>query len=237
MAGLGMPSLATKSGRGGTTGRAAGCPTNVRPAVKGIEPAVGDACADAEAPGPGVPAALVRPTIGGLAAIPGIAAPGPETRAPSTGPVGNGWRGPERICPGRGVVLAGPGNGLAAGAAGRPGATTAAGGGGAGGGAGATRGPSGRAAVVRMPPTGGWIGLPGASGGRMGTALPGVNFGSSTAVLPAGSAAGSSCAAVSMCAGAADGAVASMVSTIPVGAALSCTGSPSAPASPGVSNP
>ncbi len=191
MAGLAVPSLATRSARGGTTGRAAGCPTNVRPAVKGIEPTIADAgsaaWADAEAPGP-VPATLGRPAAAGLAPTPGIAAPGPETRAPSAGVVGNGWRGPERICPGRGEEAAGPGNGFAAGIDGRPGAITAAGGVCGGGGAGAARGPSGRSTVVPAPPTGGWIGLPGASGGRMGAALPGAAFSSSMAVLPAASA-------------------------------------------------
>jgi len=225
MAGLGVPSLATRSGRGGTTGRAAGCPTNVRAVVKGIEPPVAaagsGAGADAKAPGPGVPAALGRPATTGLAAIPGIAAPGPEIRVPSPGAVGNGWRGPERICPGRGEEAAGPGNGFAAGIAGRPGAITAAGGAWGGGGAGAARGPSGRGTVVPTPATGGWIGLPRASGGRMGAALPGVALSSSTAVWPAAWAAGASCTAVSMCACGARAAGASAVSMISVGAALS----------------
>jgi hypothetical protein len=221
MAGLGVPSLATRSARGGTTGRAAGCPTNARPVVKGIEPPVAGAGADAAAPGPGVPAALGRPTTTGLAAVPGMAAPGPETRMASAGAVGNGWRGPERICPGRGEEIAGPGNGLAAGIAGRPGAITAAGGACGGGAAGAARGPSGRGTVVPAPATGGWIGLPGASGGRMGAALPGVAFGSSTAVLPAASAAGSWGSAVSMCGCTAWAAGASAVSMVSVCAALS----------------
>ena len=59
---------------------------------------------------------------------PGIAAPGPEMRTPSGAALGgNGWRGPERIWPGRGAGDAGPGSGLAAGGAGRPGAMTATG--------------------------------------------------------------------------------------------------------------
>ena len=221
MAGLVVPSLAARSARGGTTGRAAGCPTNVRPAVKGMEPpaTAAGAGADAGAPGPDAPAGFGRLTTTGLAAIPGIAAPGPETRVASAGAVGNGWRGPERICPGRGEAAAGPGNGFAAGTAGRPGAMTAAGGAGAGGGAGAARGPSGRGTAV--PATGGWIGRPGASGGRMGAALPGVAFTSSTAVLPAASAAGSSCQAVSMCACTAGAAGASAVSMVSVCAAPS----------------
>jgi len=41
----------------------------------------------------------------------------------STGADGNGWRGPERICPGLGP-LPEAGNGLAVGATGRPGAIT-----------------------------------------------------------------------------------------------------------------
>ena len=232
-----MPSLATRSARGGTTGRAAGWPTNVRPAVKGIEPPVAGVGADAGAPGPGVPT-LGRPTMIGLAAIPGIAAPGPETRVASAGVVGNGWRGPERICPGRGEGVEGPGNGFAAGMVGRPGAITAAGGVCGGAGAGAARGPSGRGTVVPTAPTGGWIGRPGASGGRMGAALPSVAFASSTAVLPSASAAGASCTAVSRCARAAGAAAgASAASTVSVAAALSSAGSSSVPAVPGPSKP
>src|ERR1035438_7544157 len=197
IAGLGVPSLATRSGRGGTTGRAAGCPTNVRAVVKGMEPPVTAGGADVGVPGPGAPT-LGRLIVGLAAAMPGIAAPGPETLVPSAGVVGNGWRGPERICPGRGEEAAGPGNGFAAGIAGRPGAMTAAGGACAGGGAAAARGPSGRGTAVPAAPTGGWIGRPGASGGRMGAALPGVALTSSTGVLPAASAAGSSCSTGSM---------------------------------------
>jgi hypothetical protein len=45
--------------------------------------------------------------------------------APGAGAEGNGCRGPDNTCPGRGVVV---GSGLAEGGAGRPGAKTAAGG-------------------------------------------------------------------------------------------------------------
>jgi hypothetical protein len=56
--------------------------------------------------------------------------PGNPARALSVGAAGpaagNGWRGPERICPGLGGAVA-PGSGLALGAMGRPGAITTAG--------------------------------------------------------------------------------------------------------------
>jgi hypothetical protein len=90
-------------------------------------------------------------------------APGTAGRD-STGADGKGWRGPERIWPGRGPEPV-AGKGLAEGAAGRPGAITAAGGM-AGGAAGAAGGGAGGAGAG-LPPTGGTIGRP-ASGGRMG---------------------------------------------------------------------
>ena len=145
-----------RSGRGGTTGRAAGCPASARPedgAEGAPASALGDCavCVDA----PGRISGRGRWIMAGRVAAPGMGAPGPETRAPSDAAAagGNGWRGPERTCPGRG---AGPGKGLAAGGAGLPGAITATGGAGDGGWAttdgGAEGGAAGRGASGRTAP-------------------------------------------------------------------------------------
>jgi hypothetical protein len=128
---LGVLSFATRSGRGGTTGRAAGWPASAR------DNGAAGAANAAEAGARGT-------ATGRCAAEEALAAPEP------TGlPVGNGWRGPERIWPGFGAVAAGPGNGFAEGT-GRPGAMIDAGaacaGCGADGADGVGRGP---------PPTGG----------------------------------------------------------------------------------
>jgi hypothetical protein len=123
----GLPSLIARSGRGGTTGRAAGWPASVRPegGDRGAPWALGDGADGAGAPGR--ISGRGRWVIVGRETGPGIAAPGPETRPPSEGGLdGIGCRGPERIWPGRG--LPGPGKGLATGGAGRPGAITATGG-------------------------------------------------------------------------------------------------------------
>src|SRR6266545_1841068 len=109
--GRGWPSFIARSGRGGTTGRAAGCPARGRAA----EGAPGDAVAG-RASGCLGGAGVARWTTAGRGAA---GAPG---RAPSGAVLGNGWRGPVRICPGLGA----DGSGLGAGAAGRPGAPTAA---------------------------------------------------------------------------------------------------------------
>lgn len=102
--GLGWPSLATRSGRGGTTGRAAGCPAN------GLEDGFG-------APGTAVPDKGVDgPEAGGrCGGVRGPAEGRLGARTPSM-PAGNGCLGPERIWPGLGAV----GKGLGAGGTGRP---------------------------------------------------------------------------------------------------------------------
>jgi hypothetical protein len=133
--GRGVPSLATRSARGGTTGRAAGCPASVRTPGADAEPVDADGkpadCADAAGAAPGRTSGRGRWITCGRGDGPGMAAPGPEVREPSADGAelcGNGWRGPERICPGRGPCTAAPGRGLALGGAGRPGAITATGG-------------------------------------------------------------------------------------------------------------
>jgi len=127
----GLPSLMARSGRGGTTGRAAGCPASARP-EDGAEGAPASALGDGAVcvGAPGRISGRGRWMMAGRVAAPGMGAPGPETRAPSDAAAagGNGWRGPERTCPGRGAEVAGPGKGLAVGGAGLPGAITATGG-------------------------------------------------------------------------------------------------------------
>ena len=108
--GRGALSLAARSGRGGTTGRATGWPAR------------GRCCCGEGAPG-------VAETGRGACGVEGRS--GAEGRggagdggAPGAGLEGNDWRGPLKTCPGRGVV----GSGLAVGAMGLPGANTADGG-------------------------------------------------------------------------------------------------------------
>jgi hypothetical protein len=100
----GCASLATRSGRGGTTGRCAGCPAKGRDGTRGALECELGGCG---APGPA--ARLL--TIGW---------PG---RKPSGDPAGRGARGPESTCPG---FMAGTGR-AGGGANGRPGAMTATG--------------------------------------------------------------------------------------------------------------
>ncbi len=152
IAGRGAPNLAARSGRGGTTGRAVGWPAKGLDGAPGIAPlrasagACGRGAAGCGAGGRG-PAGVGRTISGGAAGI--------------------GARGPDRIWPGRGALLA-PGIGLTGSDGARPGAITATGGtGGAGLGAGAVAlgaaGDGWPGAAI-----GGWIGLPVASGGRIG---------------------------------------------------------------------
>src|SRR5579863_7894545 len=115
------PNLATRSARGGTTGRAAGCPANERwgggggpprePAGRGGGPigTPGRACG---ATGRGAPGASPEPVEPG-----GGVGAGEE---PGARFAGMGWRGPESTCPGRGEPAAGIGRG--GGGTGRPGA-------------------------------------------------------------------------------------------------------------------
>jgi len=229
MAGRGVPNFATRSGRGGTTGRAAGCPASGRAPTRGREPPV----APEDAPGAIVPAGITCPAVerrGATGTGRAAGAPGPAARAVSVEPAGIGWRGPESIWPGFGEGAAAAGSGLAAGV--RPGAITPAGGVGAD--AGAARGPSGRGGAAPGPPaTGGWMGFPVASGGRIGTATPGVTLCSSTEGL-------ASC--VAGCCGVTPGPASGCADTSSAGAAdgavLAGSGAVSPPASSsGTSNP
>lgn len=128
--GAGMPgeaargwfSLAARSARGGTTGRAAGCPASGRAGDLGAE--------GMGAPGAGAAADTGAP--GARVGTPGRVKIGTAGEMGSSTPGGMGWRGPDSIWPGRGG-----GTGLAMGGVGRPGAVIA------GGGAGATRGAGG----------------------------------------------------------------------------------------------
>lgn len=89
-AGRGCESLATKSGRGGTIGRAAGWPA--RPGrMAGVR-----ACG---APGAGTECDCA---MGADRAVGGGAPVTTRTGSGGRTPAGNGWRGPDRICPGRG---------------------------------------------------------------------------------------------------------------------------------------
>ena len=122
MAGRGALSLAARSGRGGTTGRAAGWPAS------------GRAWRRLRTRGRGAGSRRRGGFLGALrdagarpAVRHGLVAPEPGRR-PSPGAGGNGWRGPERTWPGRGAGGPAAGSGLAAGGTGRPGAITAAGG-------------------------------------------------------------------------------------------------------------
>jgi|SRR5579885_3138046 len=151
IAGRGAASLAARSGRGGTTGLAAGCP------AKGLG-------------APGAPEDVGAGRTSGFrgengwrgrfaGAVPGV---GRALSVP-----GSGCRGPERTCPGRGGT-AGPGIGLGAGVAGRPGTPLTAGGveAEAGAGAGGT-GRGGSTFAGGCGAGGGCMGRP-AKGGRIG---------------------------------------------------------------------
>ena len=110
----GLLSFATMSGRGGTTGRAVGCPARFGFAGgrRGLPPPTGCAIAgNTVAAGAGGRGAG-RGGIGMLATAAGRGAPGEAAcgvrgnagafpRSPR--PAGSGWRGPERICPGLGA--------------------------------------------------------------------------------------------------------------------------------------
>ena len=177
----GRASRATISGRGGTTGRAAGCPAKFGFAGgrSGAPPPVGSPAT--EIPGAGGPGGgIATPGVGaaGLGRItgrggagregaalgraaPGVvieagaAAEGPGLGASAT-PGGSGCRGPDKICPGR-----------AAGGAGRDGIT----------------GP-------RFAGACGTLGWPVASGGRKGNAgRAGAAGGSAAGVISFGGAA------------------------------------------------
>jgi hypothetical protein len=96
MDGRGAFSLAARSARGGTTGRAAGWPARVRDEGDRADCDAADGAAGAGAPGR--TSGRGRWITAGRETGPGIAAPGPEMRTPSGAALGgNGWRGPERI--------------------------------------------------------------------------------------------------------------------------------------------
>jgi len=154
--------LATRSGRGGTTGRRAGWPAKGRfgGGLAGGGPPAAGAGAPARAGSAGREG---RGTIAGL----GTGAPGAAGALLLS--AGSGWRGPDRICPGFGAAGA-AGTGLAGAAApGRPGAKTMAGGvcAVAGGTPGAGLGPGVAvgAGAGGAGCNGGWTGRP-AKGGR-----------------------------------------------------------------------
>ena len=109
----GALSLAARSGRGGTTGRAAGCPASGRCGA-----GRGGRCRTRRAGRGAFRTRLLRRARNHLGTLLRRAG----RRRVRTG---NGWRGPERTWPGRGGAV---GSGLAAGSVGRPGANTAAGG-------------------------------------------------------------------------------------------------------------
>jgi hypothetical protein len=150
----GWLSLAARSARGGTTGRAAGCPASGRAGGLGAD-------------GIGAPGA--RP------ATPGLLKMGAEGDIGSLMPGGIGWRGPDSTWPGRDG-----GTGRATGGIGRPGAITAAGGvgdGGAGAGRemagaeGGTLGVCGCTPGGALPANGGRIGCAGRPAGRSSAGL------------------------------------------------------------------
>jgi hypothetical protein len=128
-AALGWFNLAARSARGGTTGRAAGCPASGRAGGLGAEGmgAPGDTC------GAGLPAEMGA--LGARAATPGRLMIGADGAMGSLTPGGIGWRGPESTWPGRDGGI-----GRAMGGVGRPGAAAD---GGACGKVGVTRGGNG----------------------------------------------------------------------------------------------
>jgi len=153
-------SLAARSARGGTMGRAAGCPASGRAGGLGAEGigVPGAMC------GAGLPADMGA--LGARAATPGLVRIGADGEGDgaigSLVPGGIGWRGPESTWPGR----AG-GTGLATGGVGRPGANTE--------GAGAMRGATGAWACApggELPASGGRMGSDGRPAGRSGAVVP-----------------------------------------------------------------
>jgi len=103
-------SFATISGRGGTIGRATGCPARFGFAGgrSGLPPPIGPAyCGAAGAAGRAAPGAG-RAGVGAGRGAPGIATDG-GVFGISPIPAGSGWRGPERICPGFGAGALGTG--------------------------------------------------------------------------------------------------------------------------------
>lgn len=153
------PSLAARSGRGGTIGRATGCPARVRWPGGGVPACwgtleTGDATGDIGGRGAGAIGVPGRTPIGAA----GRGAPGLNDAPACALVTGNGWRGPERTWPGRGApVVVGIGRG--GGGVGRPGVTLECptGGGSVDGGRG-TSGAAGSGALGA--PTGGCIGAP-----------------------------------------------------------------------------
>ena len=216
--GRGAVNFATRSARGGTTGRAAGCPASGRetPGAVPLAAAGGAVLAPSALEGdaaPGVCAVGRGPSGRGRGATGGRwGIPRASMDAGVPGPAGNGWRGPERIWPGLGVLTTELGSGLADGVAGRPGAITATGGTcGAGGGDGGCCCGGGASGMGRRASlgsslggslcaagcatgslsgmaTGGWMGRP-ANGGRIGAAT-GMGRTSSTGLSTAGGGAG-----------------------------------------------
>jgi hypothetical protein len=161
MAGRGALSFAARSGRGGTTGRAAGWPARVR-AEPGAVPAPVGGAGDVG----GMTARLVSMgrdgrgiTAGRAGELIALGAPG---RRASVGAAGKGCRGPDKIWPGRGASAEPEvGSGFAAAGTGLPG-TNAPDGGACG---------AGLAPGAPGAPKGGCTGRPVPSGGRMGAAL------------------------------------------------------------------
>jgi len=162
----GWVSLAARSARGGTTGRAAGCPASGRAGGLGAD-GMGAPCT---AGGAGVPDDAGA--MGARADTPGLKM-GAEGESGSLRPAGMGWRGPDKTWPGRGW-----GTGRATGGVGRPGTMTA--GVGAVMGVGATRGATGAAGCapgVELPANGGRMGCAGRPAERSNTVFPAANSG------------------------------------------------------------
>jgi hypothetical protein len=161
----GWLSLAARSARGGTTGRAAGCPASGRDGGLGA--------AGMGAPGAAGPPATEE--LGVRAATPGrlkIGVDAEEDGEIGSLPGGIAWRGPESTWPGRGG-----GTGLATGGMGRPGPIGAAGGICAGGGG--TRGAAGTGCVPggELPASGGRMGSDGRPACRSGGVVPAAGSG------------------------------------------------------------
>ena len=159
VAARGWLSLATRSGRGGTTGRAAGCP------ARGLEG------------GLAVPSMEAATGAGGVR-ITGAGLPrrGADGRMLSPLPGGNGWRGPDNTWPGRNG-----GSGLGGGGTGRLGAMAGACGVGAGamgcGGTCGTAGAGGPGSGELGPASGGRMGCDGRLTGAPGICLSGAGSG------------------------------------------------------------
>jgi hypothetical protein len=90
----GWLNLAARSARGGTTGRAAGCPASGRGGL---------GAAGTGAPGTAGAAGLAAVgAMGARAATPGLLKIGADGESGSLTPTGIGWRGPDSTWPGRG---------------------------------------------------------------------------------------------------------------------------------------